>query len=140
MISNLCYLYRASGKQESMRLTAGSCLVRLARFNPSCIQQVIEKLPLKEITSSLFKGNQREQQICLNLLNMALHGNHLATSVGRFVLLLMEDRNLVSNLLSLIEQGSEIMKGKSLLFVALLCKNGKKCLAFFLQCKITVSC
>ncbi|OIV95803.1 hypothetical protein TanjilG_20253 [Lupinus angustifolius] len=28
VISNLCYIYRASGKQESMRLTAGSCLGR----------------------------------------------------------------------------------------------------------------
>ncbi|KAH0860505.1 hypothetical protein HID58_088766 [Brassica napus] len=38
LISNLCYIYRAVGKQESMRQTAGSCLVRLARFNPPCIQ------------------------------------------------------------------------------------------------------
>ncbi|OIW13952.1 hypothetical protein TanjilG_09303 [Lupinus angustifolius] len=28
VISNLCYIYRAAGKQESMRLTAGSCLGR----------------------------------------------------------------------------------------------------------------
>ncbi|KAH0888463.1 hypothetical protein HID58_050892 [Brassica napus] len=38
LISNLCYIYRAAGKQESMRQTAGSCLVRLSRFNPPCIQ------------------------------------------------------------------------------------------------------
>ncbi|KAI3459310.1 hypothetical protein Pfo_015973 [Paulownia fortunei] len=131
VISNLCYIFRAPGKQETMRLTAGSCLVRLVRFSPPSIQQVIEKLPLKDITSSLFKGNQREQQICLNLLNMAMLGSHLLTNVGRYLLPLMEDKNLVSNLMSLIEQGSEVLRGKTLLFVALLCKNGKRCLALF---------
>ncbi|KAG5376616.1 hypothetical protein IGI04_041212 [Brassica rapa subsp. trilocularis] len=62
LISNLCYIYRAVGKQESMRQTAGSCLVRLARFNPPCIQTVVEKLSLKEIASSFVKGSAREQQ------------------------------------------------------------------------------
>ncbi|KAL6535359.1 hypothetical protein OROMI_026733 [Orobanche minor] len=131
VISNLSYIFRAPGKQESMRLTAGSCLVRLVRFNPPSIQQVIEKLPLKDIASSLFKGNQREQQICLNLLNMALHGSHLLTNLGRHLLPVMEDKNLVSNVVSLIEQGSEVLRGKALLFVALLCKNGKRCLSYF---------
>ncbi|KAL0393193.1 UNVERIFIED_CONTAM: Serine/threonine-protein kinase RUNKEL [Sesamum radiatum] len=56
VISNLCYIFRAPGKQESMRLTAGSCLVRLVRFSPPSIQQVIEKLPLKDITSSVLRA------------------------------------------------------------------------------------
>ncbi|KAL3634568.1 hypothetical protein CASFOL_021622 [Castilleja foliolosa] len=129
VISNLCYIFRAPGKQESMRLTAGSCLVRLVRFSPPSIQQVIEKLPLKDIASSLFKGNQREQQICLNLLNMALHGTHLLTNAGRHLLPVMDDKNLVQNLLSLIEQGSEVQRGKALLFVALLGKTGKRYLS-----------
>lgn len=131
VISNLCYIYKAPGKQESMKLTAGSCLVRLARFSPTSIQQVIEKIPLKDIGSSLFKGNQREQQICLNLLNMAMLGSHLQTNIGRLLLPLMEDKNIVSNLVSLFEQGSEVLKGKTLLFVALLCKHGKRCLPLF---------
>lgn len=131
VISNLCYIYRAPGKQETMKLTAGSCLVRLARFSPPSIQQVIEKIPLKDISSSLFKGNQREQQICLNLLTMAMLGSHLLTNIGRLLLPLMEDKNIVSNLVSLIEQGSEVLKGKALLFVALLCKHGKRCLPLF---------
>ncbi|KAL2464016.1 Protein kinase family protein with ARM repeat domain [Forsythia ovata] len=80
VIRNLCYLFKAPGKQESMRLIAGSCLVRLVRFSPPSIPQVIEKLSLKDIASSLFKGNQREQQICLNLLNMAMLGSHMLTN------------------------------------------------------------
>ncbi|KAF6176628.1 hypothetical protein GIB67_034490 [Kingdonia uniflora] len=31
VINNLCYIFKAVGKQESTRLTAGSCLVRLGR-------------------------------------------------------------------------------------------------------------
>ncbi|OAY82064.1 Serine/threonine-protein kinase RUNKEL [Ananas comosus] len=45
VIGNLCYIYKATGKQESTRLIAGSCLVRLARFSPSCIHLMFEKLP-----------------------------------------------------------------------------------------------
>ncbi|KAJ4844679.1 hypothetical protein Tsubulata_018297 [Turnera subulata] len=53
VITNLCYIYKAAGKQESIRLTAGSCLVRIARFNPPSIQSVMEKLTFKETASSL---------------------------------------------------------------------------------------
>ncbi|CBI26123.3 unnamed protein product, partial [Vitis vinifera] len=55
VINNLCYIFRAAGKQESMRLTAGSC-------------------------------SPREQQISLNLLNMAMLGSHMFTNIGRHLL------------------------------------------------------
>ncbi|KAG2395804.1 Serine/threonine-protein kinase [Vigna angularis] len=85
VFSNLCYIYRAAGKQESMRLTAGSCLVRLVRFNPPSIQSVIEKLSFKDLASTLVKGSPREQQISLNLLNIAMLGSHLFTNIGRYL-------------------------------------------------------
>ncbi|KAK4854988.1 hypothetical protein QYF36_002978 [Acer negundo] len=132
VISNLCYIYRAAGKQESMRLTAGSCLVRLGRFNPPSIQLIIEKLSFKDIASSLVKGSSREQQISLNLLNMAMLGSHMFTNIGRHLLPLVEDKNLIPSLVSLIEQGSEVLRGKALLFVAFLCKNGKRWMLHFL--------
>ncbi|CAI0627005.1 unnamed protein product [Linum tenue] len=131
VISNLCYIYRAPGKQESMRMTAGSCLARLARFNPSSIQSVMEKLSFKEAAASIIKGNAREQQISLNLLNMAMLGSHLFTNIGRHLLPLVEDKNLVPSLVSLAEQGSEILKGKALVLIALLCKNGRRWLTHF---------
>ncbi|KAL3329897.1 hypothetical protein AABB24_033987 [Solanum stoloniferum] len=131
VITNLCYIFRAPGKQESMRLTAGSCLARLVRFSPSSIQRVMEKLSFKDMVSSLVKRNPREQQICLNILNMTLLESHTLPSVGRYLLALVEDKNLVLNLVTLIEQGSEVLKGKALIFVALLCMNGKKWLPLF---------
>ncbi|XWS53683.1 hypothetical protein CRYUN_Cryun10bG0021500 [Craigia yunnanensis] len=131
VINNLCYIYRAAGKQESMRLTAGSCLVRLVRFSLHSIQSVIDKLSFKDIASALIKGSLREQQISLNLLNMAMLGSHLFSNIGRYLLTLVEDKNLVPSLVSLIEQGSEVLRGKALVFVALLCKNGKRWLPQF---------
>ncbi|XP_058775600.1 serine/threonine-protein kinase RUNKEL-like [Vicia villosa] len=131
VINNLCYIYRAAGKQESMRLTAGSCLVRLVRFNLSSIQSVIEKLSFKDLASALVKGSPREQQISLNLLNLAMLGSHMLTNVGRYLIQLSEDKNLIPSLLSLVEQGSEVLKGKALVFVALLCKHGRRWLPQF---------
>ncbi|GAB4843549.1 hypothetical protein Ancab_013512 [Ancistrocladus abbreviatus] len=131
LISNLCYIFRASGKQESVRLTAGSCLVRLVHFNPPTIQSVVEKLSLKDIASSLTKGSPREQQISLNLLNVAMLGSHMFTNMGRSLMPLVEDKNLVQNLVSFIERGSEVLRGKALIFVALLCKNGRRWLPHF---------
>ncbi|KAK6803264.1 hypothetical protein RDI58_001048 [Solanum bulbocastanum] len=51
--------------------------------------------------------------------------------VGRYLLALVEDKNLFLNLLTLIEQGSAVLKGKALIFVALLCMNGKRWLPLF---------
>lgn len=132
IISNLCYIYRAAGKQESMRLTAGSCLVRLARFNSPSIQPVVEKLSFKDLASALVKGSPREQQISLNLLSMAMLGSHMVPNIGRYLLQLAEDKNLIPSLLTLIEQGSEVLKGKALVFVALLCKGSRRWLPHFL--------
>ncbi|KAH9618827.1 hypothetical protein KSS87_020858 [Heliosperma pusillum] len=131
VISNLCYIFRAVGKQESIRLTAGSCLVRLLRFNPSSIQSVIEKLSFKDTAAALVKGSPREQQISLNLLNMAMLGSHMFTNIGRYLMPLVEDKNLVPSVVTLIEQGSEVLRGKALVFVALLCKNSRRWLPYF---------
>ncbi|KAL8150893.1 hypothetical protein V2J09_020701 [Rumex salicifolius] len=131
LVSNLCYIFRSAGKQESVRMTAGSCLLRLVRFNPSSIQSVVEKLSLKEIASALIKGSAREQQVSLNLLNMAMIGSHMFTNTGRNLIPITEEKNLVPSLASLIEQGAEVLRGKALVLVALLCKNGRRWLSHF---------
>ncbi|XP_077232512.1 kinase family with ARM repeat domain-containing protein [Tasmannia lanceolata] len=128
VIGNLCYIYKATGKQESTRLTAGSCLVRLARFTPPTIQSILEKLSFRDTMSALIKGTPREQQISLNLLNMAMLGSHMFVNIGRQ---LLEEKLLVPSLISLVEQGSEVLRGKSLISVALLCKSSRRWLPHF---------
>ena len=62
---------------------------------------------------------------------MAMLGSHMSTNVGRYLLPLMEDKNLVPSLVSLIDQGSEVLKGKALVFVALLVKSSRRWLPHF---------
>ncbi|KAK8971692.1 hypothetical protein V6N11_018872 [Hibiscus sabdariffa] len=50
-------------------------------------------------------------------------GSHLFSNIGWYLLPLVEEKNLVPSLVSLIEKVSEVLRGKSLVFVALLCKN-----------------
>ncbi|KAJ4797579.1 Serine/threonine-protein kinase [Rhynchospora pubera] len=131
LISNLAYIYRSTGKQESTRLIAGSCMVRLARFSPSCTQFVFEKLSLKDLAGTLLKGNPREQQITLNLLNLVLVNAQTVSNMSKHMLSLAEEKQLVPGLISTIEQGSEVLRGKALLFCALLCKNSRRWLPLF---------
>ncbi|KAJ4882519.1 Protein kinase family protein with ARM repeat domain [Raphanus sativus] len=142
LISNLCYIYRAVGKQESMRQTAGSCLVRLARFNPPCIQTVVEKLSLKEIASSFVKGSAREQQVCLNLLNMAMIGSHTFPSFGRhlgrddFRITLLQVLECIAEDAPLVKQNAEIIIREILPSLAAIYSGNKDGDARFLCLKI----
>ncbi|KAG5580433.1 hypothetical protein H5410_051060 [Solanum commersonii] len=52
---------RAPGKQEIMRLTAGSCLARLVRFSPCSIQRVMEKFSFKDMVPSCLRQILIEQ-------------------------------------------------------------------------------
>jgi serine/threonine-protein kinase ULK4 len=52
---------------------------------------------------------------------MAMLGSHMFTNVGRYLIQHAEDKNLIPSLLALVEQGSEVLKGKAFVFVALLC-------------------
>ncbi|KAI4966669.1 hypothetical protein ZWY2020_037203, partial [Hordeum vulgare] len=120
VIGHLCYIYKATGKQENTRLIAISCL-----STPSSIQLS------HDIACTLLKGNPREQQISLNLLNSALGNSHIIPNMSRYILSLTEEKQLVPGLISLIEQGADILRGKTLLFVALLCKNSRRWLPQF---------
>uniref|UniRef100_A0ACD5W078 Uncharacterized protein n=1 Tax=Avena sativa TaxID=4498 RepID=A0ACD5W078_AVESA len=131
VIGHLCYIYKATGKQENTRLIAVSCLSRLARFSSSCTHLILEKISLKDIACTLIKGNPREQHISLNLLNSALVNSHIIPNMNRYIMSLTEEKQLVPGLISLVEQGTDVLRGKALLFVALLCKNSRRWLPHF---------
>ncbi|MQL74266.1 hypothetical protein Taro_006616 [Colocasia esculenta] len=57
-INNICYIYRSTGKQENTKLTAGSCLARLARFNPQSMPLIFERFSFKETASAIIKGKR----------------------------------------------------------------------------------
>ncbi|MCO5588972.1 hypothetical protein L7F22_042936 [Adiantum nelumboides] len=128
VLENLCYIFKASAKQESVRLSAGSCLVRLLRFSSSAISLVLDKLILKDLAMGLTKGNPREQQVNINLLNMCLMGN-ASSSINKQLASLLEEKTLISALLSMLEQSTEVLRGKSSVCAALLCKVNRRWLA-----------
>eukprot|EP01018_Ginkgo_biloba_P014851 Gb_33195 [translate_table: standard] len=136
VIGNLCYIFKAPGKQESLRITAGSCLVRLVRFSPPNIQLVLEKLTFKELVAGLAKGSQREQQININLLNMALLGSNMINNMGKHLLSLLEEKTLVPSLVSLLEQAAEVLRGKAFICAALLCKINRRWLPSLCNAKV----
>ncbi|XP_078440235.1 kinase family with ARM repeat domain-containing protein [Wolffia australiana] len=130
IIANICYIYKAIGKQESTKISAGSCLVRLGRFNPQSLPMIFEKISIKELASTITKGTPKEQQTCLNLLNTGLLCcQQQLPNMNRLLVALSEEKLLVPGLVSLVEQGTEILRGKSLIFIALLCKISLRWLA-----------
>ncbi|KAJ3691916.1 hypothetical protein LUZ60_012266 [Juncus effusus] len=131
-ISNLVRIYKSATKQESTRLVAGSCLVRLSRFSPNCVQFVFDKLSFKEIVNTVLKGDSKEQQIALNLVNLGFVNCNYVQNLGRQLVLLSEEKQMIQGVISVLEQGNEVLRGKTLIFCGLLCKNSKRWLLQFI--------
>ncbi|KAL3692536.1 hypothetical protein R1sor_006187 [Riccia sorocarpa] len=128
VLSNLCHTFKSSAKPEAIRAAAGSCLVRLARFSQTTMPSVLEKLPVKDLVAGLSRGSPKEQQVSLNLLNMALSlsvsGN--ISNINKLLLSLLEEKALVPSLMALMEQGPEVLRGKAFVCAGLLCKNNRR--------------
>jgi serine/threonine-protein kinase ULK4 len=73
----------------------------------------------------LAKPNLKEQQVNINLLNIFLMGTTSMT-ISKHLSPLLEDKSLVSNLLTMLEQSTEVLRGKSIVCAALLCKVNRR--------------
>ncbi|KAL4563542.1 hypothetical protein LXL04_027585 [Taraxacum kok-saghyz] len=85
----------------------------------------MEKLTFKETAAAIAISKQnsaKKQQICLNLLNLAVagSGDNFIPDIDRQVLPSVKVKKLVVNLVSLVANGGEVLLGKNLLFVTLL--------------------
>ncbi|CAM6127262.1 unnamed protein product [Calypogeia fissa] len=136
VLDNLCHTFKSAAKPESIRATAGSCLVRLVRFSPAVIPSVLDKLTFKDLVAGLARGSAREQQVSLNLLNMALVGSSVINNMGKYILSLLEERTLVPNLIALLEQGLEVLRGKAFVCAGLLCKINRRWLPALCNAKL----
>ncbi|KAH7436627.1 hypothetical protein KP509_05G028600 [Ceratopteris richardii] len=135
VLENLCYIFKASAKQESVRLTAGSCLVRLLRFSNTFVPFVLDKLSLKDMAMGLTKGNLREQQVNINLIILCLMGSSPG-SISKQLVPLYEEKALVSTLSSMLEQSTELLRGKSAICAAFLCKANRRWLGSICNSKL----
>ncbi|ONM24158.1 Serine/threonine-protein kinase RUNKEL [Zea mays] len=68
---------------------------------------------------------------CTIHFNVNNQMTNTVTSMNRYILSLSDDKQLVLGLISLIEQGTDVLRVKALLFVALLCKNSRRWLPHF---------
>ncbi|CAI5470722.1 unnamed protein product [Closterium sp. Yama58-4] len=126
-VGNLCHIFRhSSSRQEHLKLTAGSCLVRILRFAPSWVALVLDRIGPKEVVTALAKAAPREQQLLLSLVNVALAAAAAGQLPARQMAALTEDKGglpAVAVGLLLQEQATEVLRGKALCCVALLLRT-----------------
>ncbi|KAJ7536033.1 hypothetical protein O6H91_12G054500 [Diphasiastrum complanatum] len=137
ILGNLCYIYKTSAKQENLKIMAGSCLVRLLRFGFSSIPIVFEKLPVKELVADLCRGNSKLHAININLIYIALAGSSVMhNNISKYLVPAFEDKAVVPSIIGMLEQGPEVLRGKALICVALLCKISCRWLHSFCHAKL----
>ncbi|GJP67465.1 hypothetical protein CLOP_g24285 [Closterium sp. NIES-67] len=126
-VGNLCHIFRhCSSRQEHLKLTAGSCLVRILRFAPSWVALVLDRLGARDVVTGLAKAAPREQQLLLSLVNVALAAAAAGQLPARQVTALTEDKGgLPAAAVGLLlqEQATEVLRGKALCCVALLLRT-----------------
>ncbi|CAI5993122.1 unnamed protein product [Closterium sp. NIES-65] len=134
-VGNLCHIFRhSSSRQEHLKLTAGSCLVRILRFAPSWVALVLDRIGPKEVVTALAKAAPREQQLLLTLVNVALAAAAAGQLPARQMAALTEDKGglpAVAVGLLLQEQATEVLRGKALCCVALLLRTNWRLLVPF---------
>ncbi|CAI5516946.1 unnamed protein product [Closterium sp. Naga37s-1] len=134
-VGNLCHIFRhSSSRQEHLKLTAGSCLVRILRFAPSWVALVLDRIGPKEVVTALAKAAPREQQLLLSLVNVALAAAAAGQLPARQMAALTEDKGglpAVAVGLLLQEQATEVLRGKALCCVALLLRTNWRLLVPF---------
>ncbi|GAQ82018.1 Serine-threonine protein kinase FUSED [Klebsormidium nitens] len=135
-VANLVFIFQNS-KLEHLRATAGSCLVRLARFHPPVLPAALEKLGVRALVRGLAEGSSKTQQTYLNLLNMGLQAGVRIGATRLQTQLMAEERGLVPTLVGLLEHASEVLRAKALVAGWALCQASTRWLVALCNAKVT---
>lgn len=110
-----------TARNDGLRSTAGSALGRLLKFNPSLLPAVIKHGGLQVAREGLSHASVRIQIVCVNLFNWIL-----AQSTGNpATQILLSDRQLLPDVMALLELEYAPIRGKGLVTLVLLIKlNG----------------
>ncbi|XP_060036344.1 serine/threonine-protein kinase ULK4 isoform X3 [Erinaceus europaeus] len=103
----LWYLFKHS-TIDSLRITAISALCRITRHSPTAFQNVIEKVGLNSVISSLASAICRVQQDLLTLFTVML-------SCGIHLQRLIQEKDFVSTVIRLLDSPSTSIRAKSFL-------------------------
>ena len=105
----------SGAKSEQLRGTAASTLSRAARHSPAVLNLVLDKYGIKILVNGLRDTSPKVQQASLNLLNRGLAD---LGARARASLASEDNRMLLPTLVSLLERGSAVLRGKALLTLA----------------------
>eukprot|EP00850_Spirogloea_muscicola_P016313 SM000131S26743 [mRNA] locus=s131:273587:278222:+ [translate_table: standard] len=134
VVSNLVLLTRM-GRPEHLRISAGSCLVRIVRSQPDWLSLVIKELSFGTVIAGLARGSVREQQVYISLLNAALAQGR-GSSLSKQFVQLYNARELTPNISALWQHPSEVLRGKAIAAVLLLCRLDSRWLRAFCDAKL----
>ncbi|XP_016051574.1 PREDICTED: serine/threonine-protein kinase ULK4 [Miniopterus natalensis] len=126
----LWYLFRHS-TVDSLRITAISALCRITRHSPSAFQNVIEKVGLNSVVTSLASSICRVQQYLLTLFSAML-------SCGIHLQRLIQEKDFVSTVIRLLDSPSASIRAKAFLVLLYILIHNHEMLLLSCQARLVM--
>ncbi|XP_017396445.1 serine/threonine-protein kinase ULK4 isoform X1 [Cebus imitator] len=126
----LWYLFRHS-TADSLRITAISALCRITRHSPTAFQNVIEKVGLNSVISSLASAICKVQQYMLTLFTAML-------SCGIHLQRLVQEKDFVSTIIHLLDSPSTYIRAKAFLVLLYILIYNREMLLLSCQARLVM--
>nr|XP_021522294.1 serine/threonine-protein kinase ULK4 [Aotus nancymaae] len=126
----LWYLFRHS-TADSLRITAISALCRITRHSPTAFQNVIEKVGLNSVLSSLASAVCKVQQYMLTLFAAML-------SCGIHLQRLVQEKDFVSTIIHLLDSPSTYIRAKAFLVLLYILIYNREMLLLSCQARLVM--
>ena len=107
----------STARSESLKVTASSALARLYRCNPNQSQSMTDKIGVRTLINFLGEGNVKVQQAFASIFVIAI-GN----ASNKMKNALADESTLMDTLVTLLDHGSIVIRGKALLCILQLSK------------------
>ncbi|XP_074754238.1 serine/threonine-protein kinase ULK4 isoform X5 [Athene noctua] len=126
----LWYLFTHS-TVDSLKITAVSALCRITRYSPNAFQNVIEKVGLTAVLSSLANGICKIQQYMITMFSAML-------SCGIQLQRLIQEKDFVTTITHLLESPSTFIRAKSFLVLLQVLINNRRMLLLSCQARLVM--
>ncbi|CAH6777563.1 Ulk4 [Phodopus roborovskii] len=126
----LWHLFRHS-TVDSLRITAISALCRITRQSPTAFQNVIEKVGLNAVISSLASSICKVQQYMLTLFAAML-------SCGIHLQRLIQEKDFVSTIIRLLDSPSTAIRAKAFLVLLYILSHNRDMLLLSCQARLVM--
>ncbi|XP_037703760.1 serine/threonine-protein kinase ULK4 isoform X4 [Choloepus didactylus] len=126
----LWYLFKHS-TVDSLRITAISALCRITRHSPAAFQNVIEKVGLNSVITSLASAICKVQQYMLTLFTAML-------SCGIHLQRLIQEKDFVSTIIRLFDSPSTSIRAKAFLVLLYILIHNREMLLLSCQARLVM--